>query len=168
MPVKSRKQEAEGVMKKKSGAVTGIFVALLMLVASIPCQAGEGGLVDLLVSQLGVTETQAEGGAGSVFKSAQKSLSTEDFASIAKAVPGIDSMMAAAPEAEESKSSALGSVSSMLGKKGSSIGSMVDLAGSFGKLGMDGDMVGKFVPVILDYVKESGGETVMNLLKKAL
>jgi len=45
---------------------------------------------------------------------------------------------------------------------------MAALTGSFKKLGLSGDMVGKFTPIILDYVKTQGGEYVMNLLKGAL
>ena len=33
---------------------------------------------------------------------------------------------------------------------------------------LDADMVGKFVPVVLDYANTKGGEGVMNLLKGAL
>jgi len=152
-------------MRMKAFCIVGVLVLMVALVA--PCQAGQGGLVDLLVSQLGVTQTQAEGGAGSIFKSAQKNLSVDDFSLIADVVPNMDSMLAAAPEIK-STSGTLGSVKSLLGNSDSNLGSMVGLADSFGKMGMDADMVGKFVPVVLDYVKGSGGETVMNLLKSAL
>ena len=38
----------------------------------------------------------------------------------------------------------------------------------FEKLGLTGDMVNKFTPIILDYVKNKGGEHAMSLLKGAL
>lgn len=44
----------------------------------------------------------------------------------------------------------------------------VDMAGLpaiFGKLGMDGGMVAKFMPIILSFVQEKGGASVMELLK---
>ena len=130
-----------------------------------PIYAGEMGLADLLSSQLGVTKNQAEGGAGSIFQLAKQNLSVEDFASIAKAVPGIDQMMGAAPKMEGSSSS-LGKMSSMMGSN--KLGGMAALTSSFEKLGLSTDMVNKFTPIILDYVKNKGGEHAMSLLKGAL
>jgi len=132
-----------------------------------PVYAGDMGLVDLLSSQLGVSKDQAEGGAGSIFQLVKQKLSVEDFSSIAKAVPGVDQMIGAAPKIEES-SSALGGISSMMGKTSDKLGGMAGLTSSFEKLGLSGDMVNKFTPIILDYVKNKGGEHAMNLLKGAL
>ena len=130
-----------------------------------PAYAGDMGLVDLLSSQLGVSKDQAQGGAGSIFQLAKQHLSVDDFSSIAKAVPGIDKMLGAAPKMGGSSSS-LGSISSMMGSN--KLGGMAGLASSFEKLGLSGDMVDKFMPIILDYVKNKGGEHAMNLLKGAL
>ena len=55
----------------------------------------------------------------------------------------------------------------MLGGGASKLGNPA-LADSFNKLGLGGDMVGKFVPIVVDYVKEKGGKVVMNFLKSAL
>jgi len=123
------------------------------------------GLVDLISSQLGVTKDQAEGGAGSIFQLAKQNLSVEDFSSIAKAVPGIDKLIGAAPKVKGSSSS-FGGISSMMGSN--KLGGMAGLTNSFEKLGMSGDMVNKFMPIILDYVNSKGGEHAMNLLKGAL
>ena len=154
--------------------IRGQFVKKIVLtlfsicwMAYTPVYAGDLGLVDLLSSQLGVSKDQAEGGAGSIFQLAKQNLSVENFSEIAKAVPGIDQMIGAAPKTEGS-SSILGGVSSMMGSSSSKLGGMAGLTSSFEKLGLTGDMVGKFTPVILDYVKNKGGEHVMNLLKGAL
>jgi hypothetical protein len=138
---------------------------LVFWITHTPTYAGDMGLVDLLSSQLGVTKGQAEGGAGSIFQLAKKNLSVEDFSSIAKAVPGIDQTIGAAPKMEGSSSS-LGNISSMMGSN--KLGGMAGLTSSFEKLGLSGEMVSKFTPIILDYVKNKGGEHAMNLLKGAL
>ena len=138
---------------------------LICCITYTPTYAGDLGLVDLLSSQLGVTKGQAEGGAGSIFQLAKQNLSVEDFSSIAKAVPGIDKMIGAAPKVGGSSSS-LGGISSMMGSN--KLGGMAGLASSFEKLGLSGDMVDKFMPIILDYVKNKGGEHAMSLLKGAL
>jgi hypothetical protein len=138
---------------------------LICWITFTPTYAGDMGLVDLLSSQLGVTKDQAEGGAGSIFQLAKQNLNVEDFSSIAKAVPGIDQMIGAAPKVEGSSSS-LGGISSMMGSN--KLGGMAGLTSSFEKLGLSGDMVSRFTPIILDYVKNKGGEHAMNLLKGAL
>jgi hypothetical protein len=138
---------------------------LICWITFTPTYAGDMGLVDLLSSQLGVTKDQAEGGAGSIFQLAKQNLNVEDFSSIAKAVPGIDQMIGAAPKVEGSSSS-LGGISSMMGSN--KLGGMAGLTSSFEKLGLSGDMVSKFTPIILDYVKNKGGEHAMSLLKGAL
>jgi hypothetical protein len=140
---------------------------LICLIGHFPAFAGDMGLVDLLSSQLGVTKDQAQGGAGSIFQLAKQNLSVEDFSSIAKAVPGIDHMMGAAPQVKESSTS-LGSISSMMGSSSNKMAGMASLINSFEKLGLNADMVEKFIPPILDYVKSKGGEHAMTLLKGAL
>ena len=144
-----------------------LTLVLIFWMVYTPAYAGDMGLVDLLSSQLGVTKDQAQGGAGSIFQLAKQNLSVEDFSSIAKAVPDIDQMIAVAPKIEKS-SGTLGGISSMMGSSSNKLGGMAGLTSSFNKLGLTGDMVNKFTPIILDYVKNKGGEHAMNLLKGAL
>jgi len=125
-------------------------------------RAGALELASLLVDKLGVTEKQAEGGAGALFKNAKENLSTEDFQKVADVVPGMDQYLSAAPS-----SSASGGVLSKLGSLGGSAGKLGSLAGlgdAFSKLGMDSSMISKFTPVVLDYVQSKGGESVAGLL----
>ena len=143
-----------------------IFFSICWMVCT-PTYAEDVGLVDLLSSQLGVSKNQAEGGAGSIFQLAKQNLSAEDFSVIAKAVPGIDQMIGAAPKIEGSAGT-LGGISSMMGSSSNKLGGLAGLTSSFEKLGLTGDMVNKFTPIILEYVKNKGGEHAMNLLKGAL
>jgi len=142
-----------------------VFVTLMMVSPTV--SAEDSGLVSLLTSKLGVSEKQAEGGAGSIFNIAKQSLSDNDFSSIAKVVPGIEKMMDAAPE-EEKSSGFLDSISSIFGSQSDKVGKISKLKNSFQELGLSGDMVGKFMPIVLGYVKEKGGEKLMSTLKDAL
>jgi hypothetical protein len=56
----------------------------------------------------------------------------------------------------------------MLGKGGGSISSLAGLTSAFSQLGLGGDMVQKFIPIVLDYAQSKGGDGVANLLKMAL
>ncbi len=129
--------------------------------------AEDAGLVGLLTQKLGVSEPQAQGGAGAIFQLAKQNLGAEDFAGIEQAVPGMGGMLAAAPQLEEN-SGLLGGLSSLFGGGSKKLEGMSALAGSFEKLGLKSEMVGMFMPIVLDYVKEKGGEQVMNVLKGAL
>ncbi len=119
---------------------------------------GGTDLTSLLVSQLGITDRQATGGAGSMLKYAQDSLKPDDFSKVADSIPGIDSLLGAVPGG----SGGLGAVAGALG--GDSLGGMAAIASQFSSLGLNADMIQKFAPIILDYVKGTGGSDVMNLL----
>ncbi len=127
-------------------------------VETVAKAVGGNDLTNMLVSQLGVTQKQATGGAGSILNYAKESLSVDDFSKVASSVPGIDSLLGAVPSA----GGALGGAASALG--GSSLGGMAAVASQFSSLGLSADMVQKFTPVILDYVKGTGGSDVMGLL----
>jgi len=151
---------------KPMSFMAAVFAAALLLGVSA-AWAGEGGLVSLLTSQLGVTENQARGGAGALFSYAKDKLGASDFAKVAEAVPGMAGFLGAAPKSE-GVSGALGGASSLLGTAKDSGAGIMSLAGQFAQLGLGGDMIGKFVPILVSYVKSSGGYTVAGLLAGAL
>ena len=137
------------------------FLAIGIFSISSPVSADTSKLIGSLVDKLGVTEDQATGGSGAVFKEAKNNMDPGDYSQLLKAVPGIDSLISAAPQA----GGLAGKASSLLG---GSAGSMAGLADSFSKLGLSPDMVNQFVPVILDFVQSEGGQQAMTLLKNAL
>jgi hypothetical protein len=132
-----------------------------------PVFAMDMNLVGLLVKNLGVTQDQAAGGAGAIFNTASQKMSAEDFAKVTDALPEAQSLMDAAPVADEG-SGALGGLTSILDKKKSGATSLTALAGAFSKLGLSSDMVGKFIPIVLQYAQSKGGNVVSGLLKSAL
>ena len=148
----------------KNRFFTKIIVILAMGIFSITgsVSADTSKLIGSLVDKLGVTEEQATGGAGAVFKEGKNNMSSGDYSQLLNAVPGIDSLISAAPQAGGGMA---GKASSLLG---GSAGSMTGMADSFSKLGLSPDMVNQFVPVILDFVQSEGGQQAMTLLKNAL
>ena len=72
------------------------FVALLSL-TFLPALAQAGALTDLLVAKLAVTQPQADGGAGSIFKLARAQMTPENFQKLRTVVPGLDGYLGAAP-----------------------------------------------------------------------
>jgi len=123
-------------------------------------------LLQILTSQLGVTASQAEGGAGLLFKLAKENLSSDDFGKIANAVPGVESLLSAAPDSG-GMSSIIGGLASSFGDS-SQFGNLASLAGGFKNLNMDSELVAQFIPIILSFVQSKGGDVAKGLLEKAL
>ena len=137
--------------------------ALLVLGFVVNVHAGGMDLASMLSDQLGVSEEQAAGGAGAIFDYAKNNLSADDFSSIASGVPNMDSLLSAAPK--EEGNSALGQVSGMLGGGDSSLGGLASLGSSFESLGLDADMVSKFMPIVQDYIGSVSGDGAASLLQ---
>ena len=156
-------------MSKLSFAVR-MIVCLVMLMTLLPASAMalDMGLVSMLVSKLGVTEKQAEGGAGAIFKTAQSRMTESDYKELSDSVPEADALQSSAPKPSASQGLVSGAASMLGGKPGSSLEGGAGLLSSFKDLGMDSEILGKFTPVVYDYVKEKGGPMVMEMLQKAL
>lgn len=105
---------------------------------------GSNPLVKNLTSSLGVTPTQAIGGSAALFGEAKKDMKPSDFKSLTSSMPSIGSIIAAAPA------------------------STLPLTAQFAKLGLKPEMVGKFTPFLLDYVKSGTTPAMGNLVAAAL
>jgi hypothetical protein len=156
-------------MKRFSVWIGTLCLSVFMVCGfqSITGHAGTMDLVSTLVDKLGITEAQAKGGSGALFQNAKDNLSADDFQKVSDAVPDMDGYLAAAPAVEEKSGlgGTLGSSLSSLGGGAAKAGSMLDLTSAFSKLGMDSGTLGKFVPVVLDFVQSKGGSSVAGLLK---
>ena len=147
-----------------------LIVLVYLAGVGLPPQASADAadLVSLLSNDLGVTEKQAEGGAGAIFGYAKERMSSAEFSQLATAIPGLDGLLGAAPTGEPEG----GAAGSLLSKGGALLGGsssgLAQLGGSFAKLGMSPDMVSRFAPVILEYVNSAAGSELMSSLKNAL
>jgi hypothetical protein len=121
-------------------------------------------LVEILKERLAVTEEQAGGGAGLLLSLAKKKLGEQDFDKLLKAIPGIDELISKASSGKAG--GMLGGIAKRL--LGQGAGNLAGLAAGFKKLGLEGDMISKFVPVILSFVQSKGGDALKELLEKAL
>jgi hypothetical protein len=122
-------------------------------------------LLDNLVQHLGVNEEQAKGGTGLILKMAKEKLDGEDFQQISNIVPDTDDMIKTAPESS-GIAGAIGGLVSGLGGSAGKMGDLAKLAGGFSKLGLNKDMVGKFLPEVISFAESKGGDTVKNILQK--
>ena len=112
-----------------------------------PAAGGSAELVSALAKEMRSSTKQAEGAAGSIFRLAKTRLSPEDFGKVSAAVPGMDALLKAAPEA---------------------LASRAGVTSSFKKLHLKPEMVKKAVPVVTDFVGKKGGADLRKLLADAL
>ena len=121
-------------------------------------------LIAALVKQLGIQESQAQGGAGLLFKLAQDKLGG-DFSKVTSALPGVTDLIKQAPQAGGA-SSLLGGLASAIG--GEKAAGLASLAAGFSQLKLDPSLIGKFAPVILGFVKAKAGPEMVALLSKVM
>src|SRR5262245_28366518 len=110
-------------------------------------------LTGLLTNQLGVTSNQATGGVGSILSLAKERLSSMDFTTLTKLIPGADSHMKSARE--------LGAVTGPINDR-------AGLTSAFSRLGMGSDMVPKLTQILSDFVGKAGGQPASNLVLQAV
>ncbi len=138
--------------------------------------AGNGGLLqpgsltDLLMKKTGVSQVQAAGGAGALLQLAKSKMQADAFSKLEQSVPGVQGLLGAVPAVQQP--SALGGLagrlSSMTGGAGGAAGNVVSLVSAFQQQGMSPQMIQQFIPVVVDYVKNSGGNALAGSLSAAL
>ena len=132
--------------------------------AASEAAAASPELVGQLSSAMGSTRDQAAGAAGALFGLAKSRLKADQFGQVAKAVPGMDLLLRAAPAAGGSGSGA----SAALSQLGASAGGLAAATSAFSKLGLSPDLVSKAIPVLTSFVTKSGGANVGSLLAGVL
>jgi len=163
-------QSGSQVMQSGTAAAQGINV-------------GQMSLTDTLTRQLGISQHQALGGAGAIFQTAQGNMDPQSFSTLSQSVPEMDQMLDAAPALLPDSVTSMadgmapmigsgsigdgsGGLGSMMGDSGISSGA--SLASSFQQLNLSPEMVNQFIPIITDYVSNTGGQAAANLLRSAL
>jgi hypothetical protein len=118
-------------------------------------------LTAALSQELSTTPEQSAGAAGALFGAAKSQMKPEDWAQVANAVPGMASLLKAAPAVGGKKGDPLSQLAG-------SAGGLAAAAAGFSKLGLSPELVAKAVPVLTSFVSKSGGANVGNLLAAAL
>jgi hypothetical protein len=129
-------------------------------------------LVGALSKELSATPEQAAGAAGALFGLAKSRLKADEFSQVAKAVPGMDLLLQAAPSAGDAASAAgtggAGGVAGALSQLAGTVGGLPAVAAGFSKLGLKPEMAPKAVSTLVSFVTKSGGANVGSLLAGVL
>ncbi len=153
-----------GLSSVEQAAQTGQQAISSGTTAANSIASGQIGLTDILAQQLGVSQQQALGGAGAIFQAAQASMDPQAFTTLSQSLPGMDTMLEAAPVIQNP----LSGLGSMVGDAGDTLNNATSLAASFQQLNLSPDMIGQFVPVVTDYVRNTSGQVTADLLRSAL
>lgn len=122
-------------------------------------------MIDTLVSQLGVTPSQARGGAGVILRAAQEKLGAGEFTKLLGGVPGLDALLREAPAAG-GLGRLLGGLASAMGGGNAAI--LANVVSSFGRLGLSADDAKKFLTVIEGVLRQRIGDNGVAKLEKAI
>jgi Protein of unknown function VcgC/VcgE (DUF2780) len=123
-------------------------------------------LIRKLTKDLGVSGKQARGGLVALLRAGEQNLSRKDFEQFVADVPGADRLLKNAPP-PGALTSLAGGLGSLLGGK-SGPGRWAGLAAAFAALGVDMSTAKKFGPIVIDYVREHGGEDLVEKMRVAL
>jgi hypothetical protein len=147
---------------KLSRILIALAMAGAMSTAAVAQKATSADLVSQLTKELGSTTQQAEGAAGSIFSLAQSRMKPDDWSKVSASVPGMDSLLKAAPAAPASPVGTTGITGA------SSLTGLASVTSAFSKLGLKPEMVQKAIPIITSFVTKNGGGDVGKLLASVL
>jgi hypothetical protein len=174
----------------------GVLVSIVgLVIAASSAMADTGELINRLSLNLGVTQQQASGGAGSIFRLAKSRLQPGQFLEIAERIPGLNELIAGAPAPvaringqpaaiENMNTAAGGAGSSAAGAQSTkertgriaglpeadraNLGALTPLSAPFAELGMPDERIREFVPIVLEYTRSQAGDPAMRLMERAL
>lgn len=122
-------------------------------------------LIGSLAKELNSTPEQAAGAAGAIFGAAKSQLKPAEFADISKSVPGMSSMLGAAPSTGGGVGGTMSKVTGAVTGGGGALG---PVTAAFSKLGLKPEMVSMALPVVSNYVTKKGGAKLGALLANVL
>lgn len=123
-------------------------------------------LIRKLTKDLGVSKDQARGGLVALLRAGQQNLSRKDFEQFVADIPGADKLLKSAPP-PSALSSLAGGLGSLLGGRNGP-GRWAGLAASFTEIGVDLETAKKFGPIVIEYVRQHGGEDLVEKMRVAL
>ena len=129
-------------------------------------QTQNNDLVGSIMSQLGLNQSQAEGGLGSLLSFAKSTLGGDDFDSIANAIPDIDSLLSAAPALDNE--SGMSGLLAKAGDLGSSLQGGAQVFDAFEKLGISKELAAPMVEIVKGYLDSNAGEGTTDMLMQGL
>ena len=125
-------------------------------------------LIETLTQELGLKREQAAEGVSLLLQLVKESLGEEEFSRVARLIPDLEEIVKTFPEGvgmmaestcqEPESLEATDLVRSLLGA----------LAEGFLRLDLDSSLINSFIPFIVSYVQQKGGDTITSLSRDDL
>lgn len=116
----------------------------------------------------GLSREQVSAGAGLIFKFLKHKLDDQDFTTLDTLVPESDELADAAPPEEPAQQIFSGINQALGGSQLVKLGNLSALATTFGKIGIGPDKLTLFVDKLLEYISQQGGDSLHQLVARAL
>ncbi|MFQ6372037.1 DUF2780 domain-containing protein [Shewanella sp. YIC-542] len=123
-------------------------------------------LVGSVMSQLNLSQTQAEGGLGSLLNLAKTNLQPGQFSHIADSIPNVGNLLSAAPSA--GSDSGLGNLLSKAGNLSDTLQGSAMVYDAFNKLGISKELIAPMAEILKNYLSQSADNNTASLLTQGL
>lgn len=126
-------------------------------------------MVAMLSKNLGVNQNQAEGGLGSIFNYAKDNMNNEQFVQLANVLPGVSDLIKAAPDVSKlSESTGLSGLMDKAADYSESLKAINTVKKQFEALGLNPDMIIKYIDQAKQYLDTPEGQKAKQLLNQNL
>ena len=126
-------------------------------------------MISSVTDSLGVSQSQATGGLGSLFNYAKDNISAEQFEQLSSALPGVDSLLKAVPDVSAVASEGgLGGLLDKAANYSESLKAANDLKKQFESLGLNPEMIAQFANKAKEYLDTDEGKKVKDILIEGL
>jgi hypothetical protein len=134
-----------------------------------PAMPNVSDMVSAVTKQLGVSDSQATGGLGSIFNYAKDNLSSEQFGSISSTLPGLSALLSAAPDVSTmAGEGGLGGLMDKAASYNDSLKALNDVKKQFAALGLKPEMISQFIDVASQYLDTEEGKKIKDTLMQGL
>lgn len=122
-------------------------------------------MVGMLVNNLNVDQSQAEGGLGAIFDYAKNNLNSAQFSQLSDALPGLNRLIDSAPDVSNlSSAGGLGSLMDKAAEYNDSLKAINEVKKQFEALGLKPEMIMQFVEQAKVYLDTEQGQQAKQLL----
>jgi hypothetical protein len=160
-------EEPVGMIPAEPAKETVPSSDLAKVATNAAADAATASLTNMITSQLGVSDAQAKGGLGTLFGLAKSTLGNQDFQQLSGVVPGMDSLLAAAPTISD-EAKGLTSLMGSAGKYGQALQGATAAYAQFKQLGIGVDQIPAYIDVTNGFLKSQGGDDVVTLFQKGV
>jgi len=120
-------------------------------------------IISDLAAKSGVSADLAQKGMGALLSFVKEKIPAESFSKVTGAIPGADTMMAAAAEeGQEASGGIISTVSGLAGKLFGGAGGASELVSKLTQFGLSADQLQRFIPTVLEFLKGKLPGDVMN------